>query len=251
VPVELGFDVISVKQVANTRRSPEDHEKSNLPLFLLTVPGTKASQVSFKLTGLCYIHQGGGIEKPELPDSAITAKRLAVYGLIVINFPAACGVVAAPAQGMPGENKQRVHTGMLQLQAGVLRGTPSVQLLKLQPREGRGPQTKGTKNTTGRVFSSNYTTPGLSFAAALRNKSERQQQPHPHRVPLSGPATVEKPSVPAPVRQQDASQRVPPPDVNSLPLDNLFRAVSVVQRIMTEFNGAVLGEARIVLNLMK
>jgi hypothetical protein len=34
------------------------------------------------------------------------------------------------------------------------------------------------KNTKGRMFSSKYTTPVLSFAAALRNNTEQQQQPH-------------------------------------------------------------------------
>jgi hypothetical protein len=74
---------------------------------------------------------------------------------------------------------------------------------------------------------------------------------------VAGPAALEKPSAPAPVRQQNAGQSVSAPDVNSLPLDNIFRVVSVAQQIMTEFNGAVSEEAKIVaitktvLNLMK
>jgi hypothetical protein len=110
------------------------------------------------------------------------------------------------------------------------------------------------KNTKGNMFSSNYTTPVLSFAAALRNNTEQQQQPYLHWVPVACPAAVEKPRVPAHVREQDASQSVPAPDINSLPLDYMF---SVVQQIMTEINGAVSEEERIeaiteiVLNLMK
>jgi hypothetical protein len=95
------------------------------------------------------------------------------------------------------------------------------------------------KNTTGRVFSSNYTTPGISFLVALRNNAEQQQQPHPHRVSVAGPAAVEKRSVLAPVRQNDAGQSVPVTDVKSQPLDNMLRVVTVVQQIMAEFNGAV------------
>jgi hypothetical protein len=71
---------------------------------------------------------------------------------------------------------------MLQLQACGRRETPSVQLPRLQPRQGRDPQTKAQrtpKNITGRVFSSNYTS-GLSFAAVLRNNVGQQQQPHPN-----------------------------------------------------------------------
>jgi hypothetical protein len=107
------------------------------------------------------------------------------------------------------------------------------------------------------VFSSNYTTPGLSFAAALQNNAEQQQQLQPRRVPVAGPPAVETPNAPASVRQQNAGQSVPTPDVNSLPLDNMFRVVSVVQQIMTEFNGAASEEAKImaitkiVLNLLK
>jgi hypothetical protein len=54
--VELGFDVISGKQMTTTRRSPsEDPEKSDLPLFLITLPKTEKSQEIFKLTGVCHI----------------------------------------------------------------------------------------------------------------------------------------------------------------------------------------------------
>jgi hypothetical protein len=59
------------------------------------------------------------------------------------------------------------------------------------------------------------------------------------------------------VRQKDAGQSVPATDVNSPPLDNMLRVGTVVQQIMTEFNGAVSEEDKIVaitktvLNLMK
>jgi hypothetical protein len=38
---------------------------------------------------------------------------------------------------------------------------------------------------------------------------------------------------------------VPAPIVNSLPLDNMVRVVTVVQQFMTEFNDAVSKEAKI------
>jgi hypothetical protein len=40
-------------------------------------------------------------------------------------------------------------------------------------------------------------------------------------------------------------QSVPAPIVNSLPLDNMVRVVTVVQQFMTEYNGAVSKEAKI------
>jgi hypothetical protein len=54
-----------------------------------------------------------------------------------------------------------------------------------------------------------------------------------------------------------AAKSVPAPSVNSEPLDNMFRVVTVVQQIMAELNGAVSEEAKIlaftktVFNLMK
>jgi hypothetical protein len=68
---------------------------------------------------------------------------------------------------------------------------------------------------------------------------------------------AEKPRVTATVQQQETGQSVQAPHVNSQPLGNMLRAVTVVQQIMTEFSGAVSEEdkivaiTKIVLNLMK
>jgi hypothetical protein len=50
--VELGFDMISVKQMTTPSQDPE---QSNLPLFLIILPRTEMSQDIFKLTGLYHI----------------------------------------------------------------------------------------------------------------------------------------------------------------------------------------------------
>jgi hypothetical protein len=47
------------------------------------------------------------------------------------------------------------------------------------------------------------------------------------------------------VQQQWNKKSVCTPDINSLPLDNMSRMVTVLQKIMTEFNGAVSEEAKI------
>jgi hypothetical protein len=53
---DLGFDIISVKQMTSTRRSPSEGSlRRNLPLFLITLPRTAKSQEIFCLTGLCHI----------------------------------------------------------------------------------------------------------------------------------------------------------------------------------------------------
>jgi hypothetical protein len=96
------------------------------------------------------------------------------------------------------------------------------------------------------VYSSNYTKPGLSFAAALRNSDEQQQQHHQQRASVAGPIPVGKRSVPDPARQKDAGQSVTATNVNSQPLDNMLRVVTVVQQIMTELNSPVSEEDKIV-----
>jgi hypothetical protein len=59
---------------------------------------------------------------------------------------------------------------------------------------------KTPRTAMGRVFSSNLTNLGMSFAAALRGKTEEQQQTRTHQV--AGPDTME-PRVPAALPQHD------------------------------------------------
>jgi hypothetical protein len=52
---DLGFDIISVKQMTSTRRSPSEGSlPRNLSLFLITLPRTAKSQEIFFLTTLCH-----------------------------------------------------------------------------------------------------------------------------------------------------------------------------------------------------
>jgi hypothetical protein len=58
-----------------------------------------------------------------------------------------------------------------------------------------------------------------------------------------------EPKVPAPLHQheqQATSQSVGASNVNSLPLDNMLRIVTVAQQFMTEFNGAMSEEEKTV-----
>jgi hypothetical protein len=103
--------------------------------------------------------------------------------------------------------------------------------------------------TTGRVFSSNLTTPGVSRAATLRGRAEEQQQPRTYQVAVAGPATVQPraPAVLPECEQKTTGQSFRAPNVNSFPLDKMLEVViTIVQQIMTEFNGTILEEAKIV-----
>jgi hypothetical protein len=74
---------------------------------------------------------------------------------------------------------------------------------------------------------------------------------------VTSPPAAEIKNLRSPALQQETGQSVWAPNVNSQPLDNMLRVVTVVQQIMTEFNGAVSEEdkivviTKIVLNLMK
>jgi hypothetical protein len=83
--------------------------------------------------------------------------------------------------------------------------------------------------TTGWVFSSNLTTPGMSFEAALLGKIEEQQQPQTHQVAVAGSAIME-PRAPAALPQhekQTTGQSVVAANVNSLCLDKMLNVVVV------------------------
>jgi hypothetical protein len=242
--VYLGFDVASIRQMTTSRRpNSEDIGKSNLPLFLITLPRTEKSQRIFKLTGLCHICIK--VEDYRKQNGLTQCYNCQQFGYVWANCnqhprcmwcggghlhkdcpekineestPACCNCTLADGEKPHPSN---------------YRGCSHAREEVRRRRAQRAP-----KNTTGRVFSSNHTKPGVSFAAALRN-SDDQKQPQPQRASVAGPTPVGKRSVPAPARQKDAGQSVPATNVNSPPLDNMLRAVIVVQQIMTEFNDAV------------
>jgi hypothetical protein len=249
--VSLWFDVISVKQMTTTRRTPSDVSSTiNLPLFLITLPRTIKSQEIFRLQNLCHIairveayivqngltqcHKcqqfghvwanckqpprclwyGGGHLQNECPEKGNTSST-----------PTCCNCRLAEGERLHPAN----YRGCIQMKD------------EMQKKSQRTPKT-----TTGRLISSKLTTPGMSFAAALRGKTEEQQQPQTHQV--AGPATME-PRVYVALPQQEqqkAGQSVRAPHFNSLSLDKMLKVVvMVVQQIMTESNGAVAEEAKI------
>jgi hypothetical protein len=87
----------------------------------------------------------------------------------------------------------------------------------------------------GSVLSSNLTTPGMSFAVALRGKKEEHQQPRAHQV-----AGTQCPCGFTPTRTAENGSVSSGPKCNSLKA-----VVTVVQQIMTESNWAMLEEAKI------
>jgi hypothetical protein len=79
----------------------------------------------------------------------------------------------------------------------------------------------------------------VSFAEALQSKVDQNQQSHQQRhIAVAAPAAMDQ------KRVQTPGQSVPTPNVNSVPIDNMVRAFTVVQQIMAEFNNAVSMEAK-------
>jgi hypothetical protein len=97
------------------------------------------------------------------------------------------------------------------------------------------------KPTTGRMFSSNFTTPTVSFAAALQGTPEQNQRNNLRHEAVPGKNKHEGMKK-GQLHETDHSVR--DPTVSSLPLDNMFKVAIVVQQSMTEFSNAETEEAK-------
>jgi hypothetical protein len=62
---------------------------------------------------------------------------------------------------------------------------------------------------------------------------------------VAEPPAAGKTNVHPPEQQQETGQSVRAANVNSQPLDNMLRAVTLVQQFMTDFNGAVSEEDKL------
>jgi hypothetical protein len=97
------------------------------------------------------------------------------------------------------------------------------------------------RTMTGRMFSSKFTTPTLSFTAALQGNLEQKKRPH-HQDSV---AALIDPETSKNEQQQESFQSVRDPNVNSLPSDDILRASIVVHQIMTEFKNAESEESKV------
>jgi hypothetical protein len=168
--VSLRFDVISVKQMAISRRSPSFGSTNiNHPLFPLTSPMIAKFQKDFDYKSIALLQTGWrhielkmALRLPQLPAVLPRLDKLqATSPLLVVRG-------RSPTQGVTREREYTLHPNMLKLSVGGMGKPPSSHLLWLQTREGTESQ-KAPRITTGRVFSSNLSTQGMSFAATFRS----------------------------------------------------------------------------------
>jgi hypothetical protein len=115
--------------------------------------------------------------------------------------------------------------------------TESWQKAGLQPRKGRD-LTKIPESTKDhkRGLSSTHTT---SWFCCSTTKQLRQTAVDPGTPGHSGSSKFRGTIEGLCPFAAETGQSVPAHDVNSLPLDNMFRVVNVIQQIMTQFTCAV------------
>jgi hypothetical protein len=249
--VTLGFDIISVKQMTICHRSPSEGTSSrNLPLYLITLPRTAKSQETFKLQCVCHISIR--VEAYRAQSGLTQCHNCQQFGHVWANCRQPphcmwCGgghlhkecpekntsstPVCCNCQLVEGEKPHPANY------CGCRHVKETLQRKKLQ---------RAPKLTTGRVFSSNAVTPGVSFVAALQGGASQEQQPLTRQLPVAVPPKARKSSVPAPVQGQETGQSVQAPNVSSHPFDNMLKVVTVVQQIMTEISSALSEEEKIV-----
>jgi hypothetical protein len=170
--VDLGFDIISVKQMSASRLSTsEGSVPQNLPLFLITLPRTEKSQEILRLTALW--HLAIRVEAYRAQRGLTQCHNCQQFGHIWANYrqPPRClwcrgghlhkechekdNAASTPACNCQLAEGEKPHPANYQ---GCRLAKEELQKKKSQ---------RMPKATTGRVFSSSHTTPGVSFAAAL------------------------------------------------------------------------------------
>jgi hypothetical protein len=168
--INLGFDVVSVKQLITCRSSSEGTR--NLPLFLITLPRTAKSQEIFKLNSLCHISIR--VEAYRAQSGLTQCHNCQQFGHVWANCKQPPRCVWCGSGNFHKECPEKENT----TSTPVCCNCQLVEGEKPHPTNYRGCRhakeelqkkklQRAPKPTTGRVFSSNTVTPGVSFAAAL------------------------------------------------------------------------------------
>jgi hypothetical protein len=117
--VNVGFDVISIKQRSVTRQSfAEGITTVNIQFFLIILPRSSKFQKIFKFMSLCHIAVRVEAHKAQTGLAQVTTAKISdMSGLTASNVPIVCGVGAVTC----ARSTQKL--AMLQLQVSGRRGT--------------------------------------------------------------------------------------------------------------------------------
>jgi hypothetical protein len=171
--VSLDFDVISVKQMRTTHRSPpEEFKITNLPLFLVTLPRTTKSQEVFHLPILWHI--AIRVEPYGAQSALMQCHNCQQFGHVWANCKQPTGCLWCGGGHLHKECPEKENAAstpaccnckLLERENPHSAGYPGCRHAKEELQKRKSQRTP--KTTMGRVFSSNHTTPGVSFAAVL------------------------------------------------------------------------------------
>jgi hypothetical protein len=171
--VDLGLDVISVKQMSSTRRTPDEGPKF-LPLILTTLPRTAKSQEIFKLPSLCHIPIK--VEAYRAQNTLTQCYNCQTFGHVWANSKQTppcmwCGGGHKhknfPEKGNASSRPKCCNCELVEVESEH----PAKYRVCSHARELlRAKKSRATPKTAARVFSSKFATPALSFAAALRGE---------------------------------------------------------------------------------
>jgi hypothetical protein len=251
--VDLGFVIVSVKQMSSARRSPDGSKPATLPLFLVTLSRTGKSRGVFKLSSLCHICIK--VEAYKSQSTLTQCFNRKQFGHVWPNCKQPPCCLWCGSGHLHKDCPEKGNTSSTpvccncQLAEGEKAHPANYRGCKHAKEEIRKKKPQGTpKTTSGRVFSSNPVKLHLSFTAALRGQADKQPQ---QKLAANSCNT----SAPKPT-EQTTGQSVQAPNVNSDSLD-MIRAITVAQQIMVDLKGTASEEskflslAKIVYNLMK
>jgi hypothetical protein len=176
---DLGYSVLSVKQMTASRPSPEGGNYTlNLPLFLVTLPKDAKSPEIFKLTSLCHIVVR--VEAYRTQNALTQCFNCQKFGHIWVNCrqPPRCmwcgGGHLHKECPESGKETSVPNCCNCSLREGEkphpsnYRGCSHAKEEALRRRS----QRSTTKETLGRTFASRNIMPGKSFAAVLRGNPQ-------------------------------------------------------------------------------
>jgi hypothetical protein len=175
--VDLGFDVVSVKQMSSARQSPDGSHPITLPLFLVTLPRTPKSHEIFKLSSLCHICIK--VEAYRSQSSLTQCFNCQQFGHVWANCKQPPRCLWCGGGHLHKDCPEKGNASSIlaccncQLADGEKAHPANYRDCKHDKEEMRKKKPQGTPKTTcGRVFSSNPVKPNLSFAAALHGQAE-------------------------------------------------------------------------------
>jgi hypothetical protein len=251
--VDLGFEIISVKQVSTTRRSPKGTTPTTLPLFLITLPRMTKSQDLFKLSNVCHISIK--VESYKSQNALTQCYNCQKFGHVRINCKQPPRCLWCGGSYIHKECPEKGNTASTptccnwQLAEGEAVLPANYRGCKHAKEEIHKRKIQGTPNNTeGRVFSSKFVKSNFSFATAVRDQTDSMT----HQDTAT---TLGVPENPTP-KQQEPGQPIPAPIVSYENVD-MYKVITVVQQIMKELNDAVperdkiFAVTNIVFNLLK